>query len=66
MESVDFVLSVYFAAARMIKLLLISALHVGRVDTPLLAKGVGNFGPFEFDQLPDIYIKNLLAQEAHR
>ena len=66
MESIDFILSVLFAATRMIRLLLISAVHVGRVDTPLLAKGVGDLGPLKFDDTPDMYMKSVLVQEAHR
>lgn len=39
LECVDFALSVYFTFVRMVKLVIVAALFVGRVDTPVLAKG---------------------------
>lgn len=66
LESLDFALSVYFTFVRMVKLILVSALYVGRVDTPLLAPGVGEVGPIKFDALPQIFRKSVLANEAHR
>mmetsp|Transcript_18286 Transcript_18286/g.33150 ORF Transcript_18286/g.33150 Transcript_18286/m.33150 type:complete len:1010 (-) Transcript_18286:165-3194(-) len=52
------------ALGRAAKLVLISALYVGRMDTPLLAPGVG-MGPLA-DNYPMIFRKDILAQEAHR
>ena len=31
--------------ARLLKLLLVSAFYIARIDTPMVAKGVGNIGP---------------------
>eukprot|EP00978_Attheya_sp_CCMP212_P020432 scaffold58497_cov45-Attheya_sp.AAC.1 len=52
------------ALGRAAKLVLISSLYVGRMDTPLLAPGVG-MGPLA-DNYPMIFRKDILAQEAHR
>lgn len=52
------------ALARAIKLILIAALYIGRVDTPLLAPGVG-VGPL-MDRYPFIFRQDILALEAHR
>eukprot|EP00978_Attheya_sp_CCMP212_P044329 scaffold306897_cov46-Attheya_sp.AAC.1 len=52
------------ALGRAAKLVLISSLYVGRMDTPLLAPGVG-VGPLA-DHYPMIFRKDILAQEAHR
>ena len=52
------------ALVRAVKLVLISALYVGRVDTPLLAPGVG-VGPM-VDKYPFIFRQDILALEAHR
>lgn len=50
------------ALARAIKLVLIAALYIGRVDTPLLAPGVG-VGPLR-DTYPFIFRQDILALEG--
>lgn len=52
------------ALGRSLKLVLISALYIGRLDTPLLADGVG-LGPLR-DTYPTIFRKDILAHESHR
>jgi hypothetical protein len=52
--------------ARSIILLAISAIHVGRIDTPVLADGVGNIGPIALDSYPISFRKDILLHEAHR
>eukprot|EP00568_Trieres_chinensis_P014101 CAMPEP_0183326472 /NCGR_PEP_ID=MMETSP0160_2-20130417/82261_1 /TAXON_ID=2839 ORGANISM="Odontella Sinensis, Strain Grunow 1884" /NCGR_SAMPLE_ID=MMETSP0160_2 /ASSEMBLY_ACC=CAM_ASM_000250 /LENGTH=611 /DNA_ID=CAMNT_0025494465 /DNA_START=70 /DNA_END=1905 /DNA_ORIENTATION=- len=67
LEASNYALSVGFVMVRGVKLLLTSALYIGRIDTPLLAPGVGNlWGNFELDNYPTIFIKDILAHEAHR
>lgn len=53
-------------AVRMVKLILISAFYIGRLDTPLFAPGVGNIGPFQLDNHPIQFRKDLLLHDAHR
>lgn len=36
----------------MIKLVLISAFYIGRLDTPVFAQGVGDIGPVPLDSHP--------------
>merc|ERR1712127_747511 len=62
----NFTLSIYFAVARLVKLIVIAVLYVGRMDMPLLAPGVGKFGPLTLDSIPVFFIKEILATEAHR
>ncbi len=50
----------------MFKILFISVANSGRIDQPLLAEGVGQLGPLEFDPYPTIHIRDLVAHEAHR
>jgi hypothetical protein len=56
--------SVGTTLARAVKLVLIACLYIGRVDTPLLARGVG-VGPL-MDRYPNIFRQDILALEAHR
>lgn len=65
-ECTNFSLTVGFVALRMCKLILAAALFVGRIDTPVLADGVGRFGNFEIDNYPYIFYKDILSHEAHR
>lgn len=51
---------------RMCKLLITSALYVGRIDTPFLAPGVGRLGDLELDGYPVVFMKDILSHEAHR
>lgn len=66
LECTNFAISVGFVFLRMVKLLLTAALYVGRIDTFFLAPGVGQLGPVELDRYPQIFLKDILAQEAHR
>jgi len=66
MECVNFALNVLFAFVRLIKLVLLAILYVGRVDSRFLATGIGKFGPLDLDAFPTIFIKDVLQHEAHR
>ena len=66
LECANLALSIGFVLLRIVKLLLTAALYVGRIDTPFLAPGVGQLGGFELDNYPRIFVKDVLAQEAHR
>lgn len=66
LECANFALSVGFVSLRMVKLLLTSALYVGRIDTFFLARDVGRVGGFEIDGYPRIFIRDILSHEAHR
>jgi hypothetical protein len=50
----------------MVKIIFIAVASSGRIDRPLLAEGVGQLGPLEFDPYPTIHIRDLVAHEAHR
>lgn len=43
-------LTVGTVIARLAKLILVSAFYVGRIDTPLFAKGVGEIGAVPIDR----------------
>lgn len=66
MEWANFALSAGFIFVRMIKLLLVTSLSLGRIDSRFLAKGVGEIGPLEFDAFPTIHLRDILSHEAHR
>jgi hypothetical protein len=66
LEWANFPLSVGFVFLRMIKLILAGAVFIGRIDTPFLAPRVGSVGGLELDNYPTIFLKSILAQEAHR
>jgi len=66
LECANFALSVGFVALRMIKLLLASALYVGRIDTYFLAPGIGRIGPLQLDGYPQIFLRAILSHESHR
>lgn len=51
---------------RTILLYLITTFYLGRIDTPMLAPGVGHVNSFNVDVTPDGFRKDLLAHEAHR
>jgi len=59
-------ISIWFMMVRAIKIVIISALYLGRTDTPLFASGVGIFGPLEIDNWPTVTRKEILIHEAHR
>ena len=50
----------------MIKLLLVALLSVGKIDSPFLAKGVGEVGALQLDPLPTIHMREIMSHEAHR
>ena len=50
----------------MFKVLLIAAASIGQIDRRLLAEGVGQLGPLEFDPYPTIHVRDLVAHDAHR
>jgi hypothetical protein len=88
LEWSSFALSSGFIFVRMIKLFFISVFSIGRIDTPLLAPGVGKYrnshclfmlmhpiyilpfagklGPLDLDNYPTIFMRDILAHEAHR
>ena len=51
---------------RLVKLIMISAFYIGRLDTPLFAPGVGMIGPLHLDAHPIQFRKDLLVHDAHR
>ena len=66
LEWASFFLSAGFVFFRMIKLIIIAAAFIGRIDRPLLARGIGRIGPIELDGYPLVHTKDLLSHEAHR
>lgn len=66
LEWANFFFTAAFILVRMFKVLLIAASSIGRIDRKLLADGVGEFGPVEFDPYPTIHVRDLVAHEAHR
>lgn len=59
-------LTVGFVMARVIKLMAISIFFIARIDTPVLAPGIGRLGPIELDSSSMTFRKELLAHESHR
>eukprot|EP00977_Amphora_coffeiformis_P018300 scaffold6378_cov176-Amphora_coffeaeformis.AAC.11 len=74
MEWANFALTAGFVFLRLVKLLLVAGLSVGRIDTPFLAKGVGELGPLELDPckyyvvrwVPTIHMRDIMMHDAHR
>lgn len=66
LEWANYALSVGFVFVRMVKLLIVAGFSIGRIDTPFLAKGVGQIGPLELDPFPTIHLRDILMHEAHR
>lgn len=62
----SFFFTAAFILVRMFKILLIAASSIGHIDRKLLADGVGQLGPVEFDPYPTIHVRDLVAHEAHR
>lgn len=58
-------LSVLFVAVRAVKLTIVAALQIGRIDIPFLAEGVGEICGVKLDRFPDIFRQDILAHEAH-
>jgi len=52
--------------ARLVKMIVVSALYVGRIDTFFFARGVGMIGPIAIDSYPIQFRKDLLLHDAHR
>lgn len=50
MECYTAAISIYFMVVRAVKILIIGAMYIGRIDTPLFADGVGIFGPIELGE----------------
>ena len=66
MEAWNVGLSIGYALVRAAKLIALTAIYLGRIDTPFLAKGVGSIGDIALDTLPVSFRKDLLLHEAHR
>lgn len=66
MECYAIGISIWFMMVRTIKIVVVSALYLGRTDTPLFSPGVGIFGPLEIDNWPTVTRKEILIHEAHR
>jgi hypothetical protein len=47
LECYSAAISVFFMVVRAVKILILGAMFIGRIDTPLFADGVGMFGPIE-------------------
>lgn len=65
-EVYSIAISVWFMLVRTIKITILAALSLGRIDVPLFASGVGIFGPLEIDNWPTVTRKEILVHEAHR
>lgn len=59
-------LAVGFVAARAIKIIMIAVFFLARIDTPILAPGVGHIGPVELDGFNTAFRKDMLLHESHR
>jgi hypothetical protein len=59
-------LSTLYMITRSVVLILITALFIARIDTPMLAPGVGQIGPILLDGGPFAFCKDLLIHDAHR
>lgn len=59
-------LAVGFVLGRAVKLFVLSAMFVGRIDTPFLASGVDQLGPIDLDGSVVAFRQDILMQDAHR
>lgn len=65
-ESAWLGLSVFAVVIRLLKLIIVAALEVGRFDKPFFADGVGTmFGIMRLDAYPDNFRRDILSHEAH-
>jgi len=64
LEAANIAFTLFTAIVRAAKLIIICILYVGRLDTPLLAPGVG-LGPIG-DDYPALFQRDILLHEAHR
>ena len=60
------VLTSGYIVARCVKLTLVVIAYMGRFDTPILNRGVGEIGPLKLDPYPFIFQQDLLAIDSHR
>ena len=65
-EAFNFASSIAFVLVRILKLILLAALYVGRVDAPFLAPGVGVLSLGLIDPHSDFFLADIFAKEAHR
>jgi len=66
LECWNVALSIFLVFFRGIRLILITIMYIGRIDTPFLAPGVGVIGGLVLDNHPNIFRKEVLSVEAHR
>ena len=55
-----------YITVRTAMLFLVTIFYLGRIDTPILAPGVGQIGSIILDKSPIAYRQDLLSHEAHR
>ncbi len=55
-----------YVVIRIVKLMIIVVIFIGRFDRPLLAAGIGEIGPIRLDNFPHVFKMDLLATDAHR
>eukprot|EP00978_Attheya_sp_CCMP212_P039229 scaffold202179_cov75-Attheya_sp.AAC.1 len=59
-------IAIGFIITRSVKLIMITCLYIGRIDTPFLSPFIRKFGPFTVDEYPDAFTTDILLHEAHR
>lgn len=48
----------------MIKIMLVAASFIGRIDTPFLAPSIGRVLCLELDNFPNVHLKDVLSHEV--
>lgn len=66
LEVWNIALTLGFVLVRAVKLVGIAIFFIARVDTPILAPGIGRIGPVELDGVAFAFRKDILMHEAHR
>lgn len=66
LEWANYIFSTLVILIRMVKLIVVAVAYIGKIDRPLLAKGVGQIASVELDPYPTIHTRDLLAHDAHR
>lgn len=66
LESWNLGVSTGYMLARSCNLFLITACYLGRLDTPMLASGVGVVNNIAIDSYPNAFRKDILSHDAHR
>lgn len=66
MDWANFGLAAGFVFVRMMKLMVVSAFSIGRIDRDFLAKDVGKVAGYDFDAFPTIHTRELMSHDAHR